>query len=383
MKLPWDKNYLKISFHVIFTVLVIFLITICLRKIDILTIFVGDAAAWLASLLSPLIIGIIIAYLLDPAVDFLEEKITDNIIEPKSSVFKKRILGTTVCFLFIALGLFLIVKIMIVKLGAANFSDLIQKIDMYTEDILSFFENVKETLSQNQVLGQVEMLLENMLFSFVNFIYFKLSAIANSIPKAGSALFKAFLGFAVSFYILAEKESILFYLRDGIKVFFPKSVSKGLLCMIADINEIFSGYVRGQIIDAIILGTLISVSFYFAGIKFAFLIGLISGICNLIPYAGAIAAFILSVSAGLFSGSPIKALYAAIIVILIQQIDSFIIIPNVIGKRVSLHPLLVILSLSIFGSLFGIMGMLFAVPVTAFIKLWVGRLYRKRRQSEI
>ena len=72
------------------------------------------------------------------------------------------------------------------------------------------------------------------------------------------------------------------------------------------------------------------------------------------------------------------ALYAAMIVLVLQQIDSVFIVPKVVGKSVDLHPVLVLLALSVFGTLFGIVGMIFAVPITAIIKLFLVRLYYKK-----
>ena len=74
-----------------------------------------------------------------------------------------------------------------------------------------------------------------------------------------------------------------------------------------------------------------------------------------------------------------KALYAAIVVILLQQLDSAVIVPRIVGNKVKLHPVLVILALSVFGGLFGIWGMVFAVPITALIKVTVARIYSRRK----
>ena len=76
----------------------------------------------------------------------------------------------------------------------------------------------------------------------------------------------------------------------------------------------------------------------------------------------------------LFSGEPIRALYAAIAILILQQIDSVFIVPKVVGESVSLNPAMIIVSIAVFGKLFGIWGMIFAVPVTAFIKLRLDRL---------
>ena len=175
-----------------------------------------------------------------------------------------------------------------------------------------------------------------------------------------------------------EKEKILFYGRDIIKTVMPRH-AEGILDSLSEANKIFSGYISGQLTDAIVMATLISLSFLIIGIDYPFIIGVISGFSNLIPYVGAIVAFLLAISVALLGGTPMKALYAAIVVILLQQLDSVVIVPKIVGDKVKLHPVLVILALSVFGGLFGIWGMVFAVPITALIKVTVARIYCRRK----
>ena len=137
--------------------------------------------------------------------------------------------------------------------------------------------------------------------------------------------------------------------------------------------------------DAIIMAILISISFTIVKIPYAVMIGIISGFSNVIPYVVAVMAFLLSVAMGLLSGEPIRALYAIIIVLVLQQIDSILIVPKVVGKSVELHPALVIISLAVFGGLFGILGMVVAVPCGALLKIFAIRLYqwkKAERQKE-
>ncbi|MPM89179.1 hypothetical protein SDC9_136287 [bioreactor metagenome] len=154
-----------------------------------------------------------------------------------------------------------------------------------------------------------------------------------------------------------------------------------MLDSLYEANRIFSGYIRGQITDAFVMASLISISFLIIGIDYPLVIGVISGFSNLIPYVGAIVAFVLSISVAFFSGTPIKALYAGIVVLLLQQLDSSVIAPRVVGNKVKLHPVFVILSLSVFGSIFGIWGMIFAVPVAAIIKVIFKRIYDKKKYN--
>jgi predicted PurR-regulated permease PerM len=104
-----------------------------------------------------------------------------------------------------------------------------------------------------------------------------------------------------------------------------------------------------------------------------------AGISNVIPYFGPIIGSIPAVIVGLLSGSPIKALFAVIVLIVVQQIDSTLISPKVVGDSVGLHPLFVMLSIIIGGAYFGLWGMLIAVPTAAIIKMFLIRWIEERK----
>ena len=203
------------------------------------------------------------------------------------------------------------------------------------------------------------------------------------ITAASGWVLSLFISLALTFYILREKEILKKNAGEILCLFLPIKIGKQLIQAGKEASALFSGYITGQVLDAVIITVLISVTFSVIGIKFAFLIGIISGIANVVPYLGAFIAFFLSVVVGLMSGTPMKAIYAAIAVIVIQQIDGMFIVPKVVGKSVSLHPALVILALAVSGNLFGIIGMFFAVPVTALLRVYFIRFIdwqRKRRQ---
>ena len=126
------------------------------------------------------------------------------------------------------------------------------------------------------------------------------------------------------------------------------------------------------------MSVLFSAAFLIVRLPHGILLGLISGFSNIIPYFGAVTAFLLAVMAGLFSGTPIKAVYASVFILLLQQIDSLYIVPKVVGKRLELHPVLVLLSLAVFGRMFGFWGLLFAVPLGALCKKLLFWLYERK-----
>lgn len=390
MKLPWDKEYLKISFHVIFTIIVIYVLSILIKNIYMFNEVAGQIISFITTILSPLIIALVFSYIVNPVVEIfhnktqiLWDKIPFKNHKEDDPRFKVRTRGTLLTYITIFAVIGIIVKMLIAKIGSADanmfanminasiqeFSDLITFIYVKLEEF-GFLQNVNGSSAQQWIATATT--------TVTNYVM----GLANSFSKVGSGVLNTFIGLTISFYLLVEKERILYYCNDAIDVFFKNDTAKKIKCVFTDMNNTFSGYIGGQITDAIIMATLISISFSIVGINYALVIGIVSGFSNLIPYVGAIVAFILAVGVGLLSGTPIKALYAAIIVLVLQQIDSIFIVPRVVGKSVELHPVLVLLSLSVFGSLFGLFGMVVAVPVTALIKLFITRWYIKKRESK-
>ena len=151
---------------------------------------------------------------------------------------------------------------------------------------------------------------------------------------------------------------------------------------LGDIHAVFSGYIRGTLLDASIMAILISIGLSLINVKFAFIIGFISGFSNIIPYFGALMGFILAISVSLISGQPMQAVYSTIIMLILQQVDTIFIAPKVVGESVELSPVLVIIALSVAGQLFGLWGMVFAVPVFATIKLFASRIYERQKMKK-
>ena len=178
--------------------------------------------------------------------------------------------------------------------------------------------------------------------------------------------------------MLRDEEKIILRLKKYTATFINEKWNKRLLSLIDDINIVFSGYVRGQLTDGLIMSALLSLGLSVIKVPFAVAIGLFSGFSNIIPYFGSVIGFTLSVGMALISGEPIRALYASIVVIALQQIDTIIIVPKIVGKNVKLSPIMVIISLAVAGKLFGIVGMIFAVPVVAVVKLRIDRYCDKK-----
>ena len=372
MKLPFDRDYFKISLCAISVFAAVFVIT------NIVQIFDGAVRILKSSfeLAAPLFIGIFIAFLLEPLTDLFDRRFSKC-----NSKYKKRYIGTVMSFVSVALVLIFAAVMLGRNLGAADVSGIASGINRAAEEMLFRIDNLQYNLSHMGILSYLNGAVNSMM-GYISYIADRVvSSVASSVAGFGIVAIDIGIGFVTAFYFLLEKENILFRIKDVVYTFLPVRLADAVTSFFKDITVVFSGYIAGQMTDALIMAVLFSVCFYIAGIKYSFVIGVFSGALNVIPYVGAVSALVLSSVVALVSGTPGKALYAAAVVLVIQQIDTAVISPKIVGRKVKLHPVLVIMSLSVFGNLFGVWGMVFAVPAAAVLKLNFDRLYNLKRNK--
>ena len=400
MKFPWDKDYLKICFYAVISFGLFYIIKIAvdvfhavLMDMDKIT---GAAAMLIsdtADVFSPLIIALIISYLLDPAVDFFQAKFHKLPVKFKrkmkifkikrnkqsSSVIsggKTRTAGTllTYCAIILVVCVFSLKGL---KPGAL--AGKISGVSGQLNDMLVLiYLKLEEWGLGENALAYFSGLSERIGKAILN----NEGKILGAVTAVGKFLGNFFIALVVAFYLLRNKEYILNKSDETARILLKGKTYKRLLDICRDLNMVFSGYIRGQMTDAVIISILIGVGLKAIGIDFALVIGILTGFTNLVPFLGAITGFVLSVTMALVSGPPVKALYAAVYVIIIQQVDSIYIIPKIVGKKVSLSPAAVILAISVGGRLAGFLGMVLAVPVCSVARLWFGRYLEKQKNEK-
>lgn len=180
------------------------------------------------------------------------------------------------------------------------------------------------------------------------------------------------------FYFVSDFEKII----DEIESYIPASVRQTLHSYLLSVNQILRGYLRGQFLVAVILAGLYSVGLLLVGIKFGFLIGLITGLLSFIPYVGFLTGFSLAVLMTLANFTGFPQLMGVLLVFgVIQAFESFLITPRLVGNSVGLSPLVSIIALLIGGNVLGLFGMLLAIPTAAFLKIVLNDLKEEYQGS--
>ena len=210
--------------------------------------------------------------------------------------------------------------------------------------------------------------LHERLEQIINTMEMKISSIISVLIEALSGLSNFFIFLLlipiISFYLLKDAENII---ESGLRLV-PKKKRGTIKQFLTDIDHSLGGYLRGQLLVCFIIGTFAAILFWVFGLNYSLLLGIFIGVTNIIPYfgplIGAVPALLVAVTVS--TGMVIKV---AIIVLVLQFLEGNVISPIIMGKTLKLHPLVIIFALLVGGEVGGILGLILAVPILAFVKV--------------
>ena len=229
------------------------------------------------------------------------------------------------------------------------------------------------------LLDTLEPYIVDILASIQNYLITNLGNMTASIMSIGSSIASFLIAIVLSIYLLKDSEYFIGLWNKLYYLVFRKTkagiYTKKIFLII---HDVFSKFIRGQLLEAVFVGVLSSIALIIVGIDYAVVIGIIAGICNMIPYVGPIVGTILAAIMGLLSGNPIKIIYAIIAMLIVQQIDNNLLAPKIVGESVGLHAVFTMLAIIIGGNAFGLIGMLIAVPLAASFRVLFNIWYEKK-----
>lgn len=385
MRLPWNRKYLEIGFHVILTAGVLVLLGAVVFHLSAAKNVILETARHVLAVFAPFFWSVGIAVVLEPLTAFWQRVYEKQLSDKQKMRVKNRRVGTGITYLLVFGVIAVLLYGIVHGLGTADLESLAEQAGDFTRQAGDWLVLFQLKLAEYGLLQNAEGILTTAVTEISTAIENGVLRAAGILPAAGGQILNAAIGFAAAFYFLSEKENVQFFLRQVGNVFLGQRRTGKIAGFFTEVYQVVIGYLCGQLLDAAIMGALFAVTFWFIGIPYGVIIGIFSGFSNLIPYFGAAVAFLLAVLSGLFSTDPMRAVYAAIVILLLQQLDSAVIVPRVVGSRVELHPVLVLLSLAVFGGFFGFWGLLFAVPLGALLKNFFFRLYEEKatKQREI
>ncbi|MBO0419486.1 MAG: AI-2E family transporter [Vagococcus fluvialis] len=304
------------------------------------------------TMFSPILISGFLFYCFKPIVTFLEKK----------GVSKTW--GATIVLL-------LLVGIVVVSISSI-IPSLVKQIAALLKSAPTFIKEVESwanEMSHHPMLQNIDFqsYLDKWNISIGNIVQTTINGVSSSIGSFVSSI-------AGIVMLVVTVPFILFYmLKDGHKMipaiqkYFPEKHKGEMVGLLKKMSETIEKYISGQMIECLFVGVGTSLGYMIIGVDYAFLFGVIAGLTNMIPYIGPYIGLAPAVIVTVFA-DPWKAVFACIVVLIVQQIDGNIIYPNVIGKSLDIHPLTIIIILLVAGNLAGLLGMILGVPFYAVCK---------------
>lgn len=303
--------------------------------------------------LLPVFLGVIICWISMPLTNKLRKLGIGKVLSAIISLVI--IYGVLIAMIAIIVPMFVDQLASLVKELPTLYNTGITKINEFITNNLGLQEiNVKESVTN---LDFVQKYLDNIL-----------SYSINTVQSIGSAIISIFTTIVVSFFLVKDIDKM----KAGIITFLSKN-KKGSnrYKMINEMDVTITSYVKGIILDSVVVGILTSIVCLVLGIDYAILFGCLIFVLNLIPYIGALLSELIVAIYAFTIGGPVFAIITFVCLLLVQIIDANILQPNIVAKSVDLHPVTVLAGLTVFNLLMGVVGMIISVPVIAMIKIWL------------
>lgn len=381
-----ERTFSRLSFFIVFTATLLYIAFFIIKDIDKIAHVVFSGLGSVISALAPLWIGMVLAYLLNPLVEKIFSKLTAKmqISETKSKKTNKYKLISVLCsYLLILLIICAIIygfaALIMGQVVFESFGQIVNKLTLW----FAVYEQEFRQWASNLPSGVFSGYANDLINTFVNWLSSNLSSsgIVSHISNVSGMVINCAIGFMISIYLLIDKNFFIGMWNKFVALIFPKHYQK-ITSNLNEVNSILSNFIRGVMLDAFFVAILSSIGLTLLGLDFSIFIGIFAGICNVIPYFGPVLGMIPAFLVGTLTESIWQGLLAIAILLFVQQIDSNIIYPRVVGSSTGLRPLFVLLAVTIGGHYGGIPAMILAVPTAGIIQLYVGK-WVSYRESQL
>ncbi|MDO5695402.1 MAG: AI-2E family transporter [Eubacteriales bacterium] len=385
----FDRKKVSIMLYVIVTVI---LSVAGVRLLSFSTDIVNTIANFFTKIynwVQPGIIGIIIAYLLFPLVNVIFKWLTRiRFVSDKVGKFFA-ILFAYIGIAALIFGFFYAIYISIggqisnntnIKQVIGFISDFAsnRSVDENSTKVIALFQDSGIALSD-----QLAHKIADVIVIFRDAVYSFIAGLGSGLMAIGESLISVGLGIILSIYLIKDADYFLGLGRRFYYIIFGNSkLGYNLKIAVAVFDRTFKKYMKGQLMEAFFVAVLSITTLWLLGIKYALLIGIVSGVTNMIPYVGPLMGTILAGVMGILDGSVSSAIIGIVAMQVVQQIDNNILAPKIVGGMVGLHPVFTILALIIGGKYGGIIGMILAVPVAASLKILIKLWFEKTGKNE-
>lgn len=387
MKIKFEKKYVEIGIITFFVIAASLLFYYFLFHHTTLFLAISNVI----KIISPIIYGFIFAFLMTPVLNFIEKKIIKVLfVKWKIDIVKKKkmiraiSLILTIAFVIAVFYGFFYMVIPRVKDSIINiisqFDTYITNFEKWLDKFFSTNPNVAKNFDdfmdkyapeisaflQENVLGKIEVVVKSISLNVLGVV---------------KVLWNLIIGFIISIYVLASKETFAGQSKKIVYAIFQKKNANNIVEAGRFINKTFMGFISGKIIDSAIIGCLCFIGTTIIGTPHALLVSVIVGVTNIIPFFGPFLGAIPCILLILII-EPIQALYFILFILFLQQLDGNVIGPKILGDSTGLSGFWVIFAITLFGGLYGVGGMIIGVPFCAIVYAGVRMLVHNRLEKK-
>lgn len=332
------------------------------------------------TILMPFIIGFSIAYLLNPAVIFIEDKIALYIKILKNKKKIKRVIAMLITYtIFVGFLIWFLIVVL-----PQFYQSILRLIDQFAKGYSEYQEQIDKIAEALDLSMYLDLaLIEQIDFSNLSNVLTKILPIIFS--KAyyfTSGIFKFFMGIIISLYVIYDKERFIDGSKKLLYLATPKENIEKTMDFLNETNQIFKSFFVGKTLDSIIIGFLCFIGLILMENPYPIVISVIVGITNMIPYFGPFIGAVPGVIITMIY-TPSKALWLIIFIFALQQFDGLILGPKILGDSTGIEPFWVLLAIIVGGALFGVLGMLLGVPAFAVIYTLSKRIINKKYDEKM
>lgn len=337
------------------------------------------AGSAVVSLLGYVLVGFVIAYILNSYISLWQNKILKK--WTKNPCAKKAVtivIGYASFLGVICLFLFAIIPSLYSSITSLG-KEIPDLVDYLTKHYKAFISS--DSAVSRAAIGAIDSglaMFEEAVLSFVNF-----ATISSIVTTTTSVIFNAIMGIMVSVYMLIEKEAAIAASKKIVFSLFSDKTARRIKWGVKKINTVFQRYLSGKLLQALCVMVVAYIVFLIADLPYVMLFAVVMAVLNMIPYIGpwisAVPIAVICLADSFWTG-----VIAVICILIVQFIDNFLISPRVIGNTIGVSPLLVLIGLCVGGALFGVVGMVIGDAMAAIIKVFFYDTYveiRRRRKS--
>jgi len=321
---------------------------------------------------TPLFGGIVLAYVLNVLVTFFEKVAFKPFKNAKSKIWLKikRPLAITLSILIVILIVLIILLFILPDLinSLETVAQTAQKnLPIYIDSSIKWIESVTTETELDFIVDEIKAFnWSSALGNMTKFTTDFLTSILSATMNVASAVFTVIVAFIFSIYMLGSKEKLLRNLKAVLFAFLSVKTAKKIIKISSHANGVYFSFIRGQLTECVINGSLCYIGMLIFGFDYALLISSVVALCALIPIVGAF----IGASVGfllLLIVNPMDAIWFLLFFIVLQQIDGNLIYPRVVGSSIGLPPIWTMFAVLFWGSIFGIPGILLGTATTAVV----------------